>query len=75
MADFPDYFGDRQRWRAMILEREDMSRSFDRASIGTICPSCGHHVWAHIIDGPDPVFVTLACPRDACRHEWAERVT
>lgn len=37
------------------------------------CPSCGRHVGAFVVDGPDPVFADLVCPRDVCGHEWMER--
>lgn len=50
------------------------SSQFAGAIFETDCPGCGHHVGALVIDGPDPVFVDLACPRDACEHEWSERV-
>ncbi|MCK2024610.1 hypothetical protein KZC52_16905 [Microbacterium sp. kSW2-24] len=42
---------------------------------GTICPNCQRTVGALVIDGPDPVFVDLQCPRDVCGHEWSERVS
>lgn len=56
------------------------SRPFDHAILETDCPGCGRHVGALIIDGPDPVFVSLVCP--LCSHgddrddgpEWVERV-
>ena len=56
------------------------SSKFDHAILETDCPKCERHVGALIIDGPDPVFVSLVCPR--CGHgddrndgpEWVERV-
>ena len=41
----------------------------------TECPKCGKWVGAMVIDGPDPVFVDLKCPRtDVCGEQWSERV-
>lgn len=38
------------------------------------CPGCGKWVGAIVIDGPDPVFVDLRCPRtDVCGEVWSER--
>lgn len=48
---------------------------FDRAFLDTTCEACGKHVNALIIDGPDPVFVEVQCPRDVCGAVWSERVT
>lgn len=45
------------------------------AFLETVCPSCDRTVGALVIDGPDPVFVDLQCPRDLCGHEWTERVS
>ena len=32
------------------------------------CPGCERHVGALLIDGPDPVFADVQCPR--CSHVW-----
>ncbi|MFF3029114.1 hypothetical protein [Microbacterium sp. NPDC057944] len=68
--EFPDYFGDVKRFKEQHAEPLP---TFDDVR-ETDCPECGRHVHAHIIDGPDPVFIDLACPRDLCRHVWSERV-
>lgn len=52
----------------------DVPKKFDRAILETDCPSCGRHVGALIIDGPDPVFVDVACPHEDCTHQWPERI-
>lgn len=44
------------------------------AFVATVCPSCEHTVGAFVIDGPDPVFADVQCPRDVCGNEWSERV-
>jgi hypothetical protein len=73
IEDFPDYMGDTKRWNETNLEREEALRTFEGANLETDCPRCGWHVWAHIVDGPDPVFIELVCPRDDCKYEWWER--
>lgn len=72
--EFPDYMGDAKRWRESQMEREDAWRGFEGSNLEVDCPECGWHVWAHIVDGPDPAFVELVCPRDECEHEFSERV-
>ncbi|MCT1395634.1 hypothetical protein M4D51_07830 [Microbacterium sp. p3-SID338] len=47
---------------------------FDGAFFETVCPSCEHTVGALVIDGPDPVFVDVQCPRTGCGHEWTEQI-
>lgn len=47
---------------------------FDDTIRTTVCPSCGRWVGALVIDGPDPVFTDLRCPRtDVCGLVWSER--
>lgn len=50
---------------------EPEGRDLSGALLETDCPGCGRHVGALIIDGPDPVFVDVECPR--CGHGWTER--
>lgn len=45
------------------------------AFLETVCPNCQYTVGAFVIDGPDPVFADLQCPRGVCGHEWSERVS
>lgn len=45
------------------------------AFLDTVCPCCARKVGALVIDGPDPVFVDVQCPRVECGHEWSERVS
>lgn len=45
------------------------------AFLETVCPNCHRTVGALVIDGPDPVFVDLQCPRAECGHKWSERVS
>lgn len=70
----PDYLGEAKQHLEARMEREETLRGFEGAFLETDCPGCGWHVWAFIVDGPDPVFVDVVCPRDPCNHEWAERV-
>lgn len=72
VEDLPDYMGAAKDVREA---REPLDAdAFDGAFLETTCPSCGKHVSAFIVDGPDPVFADLVCPRDECGHEWSERV-
>lgn len=68
----PDVFGAAKR--VQEDRAEFAPRRFDDAFLETDCPGCGRHVGALIKDGPDPVFADVTCPRDACGHEWSERV-
>lgn len=70
----PDIFGDAKRYREATEESAAYASHMDDALLETICPGCGHLVAAFIVDGPDPVFADVVCPRDVCEHEWSERV-
>ena len=72
--NLPDYMGDRKRWLETQAEIDERTRTFEGSNIETTCPGCGWDVWAHVVDGPDPVFINLVCPRDNCNHEFTERV-
>lgn len=51
------------------------SSQFDDAIRETECPKCGKWIGAIVVDGPDPVFIDLKCPRtDVCGEQWSERV-
>ncbi|MEW2459851.1 hypothetical protein [Microbacterium sp. K41] len=69
----PDYLGDAKRVREARAPIE--ADPFKGAFLTTICPGCGHDVNALVVDGPDPVFADLVCPRVGCGHEWTEAVT
>lgn len=61
-------------WKEYVAPPADMSQLAD-AILETTCPGCGHLVGALIVDGPDPVFADVVCPRDVCQHEFSERVS
>lgn len=63
-------------WKEWIEPRfaHDSSR-FDDAFRETECPACGRQIGAFVVDGPDPVFVDLVCPRDVCGHRFTERIS
>ena len=60
-------------WKAYAETMLDRP-SFDHAIFETDCADCGKHVGALIVDGPDPVFVDVACPHEDCTHQWPERI-
>lgn len=67
-----DVFGDAKQ---VTEQRQEFDpRQFDGAFLETVCPSCDHTVGALVIDGPDPVFVDVQCPRAGCGHEWTEQL-
>lgn len=68
-----DYFGEAKRVKEARLPLE--TDPFKGAFLATVCPGCGHEVHAFVVDGPDPVFVDLACPRPACGQEFTEAIT
>lgn len=70
--ELPDYIGDATRVKEDRAEFN--SRRFDGAILETDCPECDRHVGALVIDGPDPVFVDVACPHGDCGHRWTERI-
>ena len=59
-------------WKEYIADRR---RDMSHVILETDCPGCERRVGALIIDGPDPVFVEVQCPRDVCAKRWTERVT
>ncbi len=67
----PDYLGEA---KPFLEQRAEVNLRGDEAFHETDCPRCEHRVGAFIVDGPDPVFADLVCPRPSCAHEWAERV-
>lgn len=64
----PDVFGDAKHRFEMRGERESVTGGL----LETECPGCRHDVYALIIDGADPHFIDLMCPRDICGTEWTE---
>lgn len=62
-------------WKAFAEQAAEHDlHPFDDAIRQTECPKCGKWVGAIVIDGPDPVFVDLRCPRtDVCGEVWSER--
>lgn len=68
----PDYLGDAKRVREDRMESDP--HRFDTAFLETVCPKCERTCCAFVIDGPDPVFVDVACPFDNCGHQWTERI-
>lgn len=63
-------------WKSYREQADEVDLSYMYESIlETVCPKCGQTVGALIIDGPDPVFVDVQCPRwDVCGHIWNERI-
>lgn len=63
-------------WKEFAEQAQERDLSYMFESIlDTTCPKCGHKVGALIIDGPDPVFADVQCPRwDVCGHIWNERI-
>lgn len=59
-----DWFLDAKR------QKEDWVRHepFEDAFAYLDCPHCERHVGAFLVDGPDPVFADVQCPR--CGHRW-----
>ncbi len=70
--ELPDYMGDRKQSLESRVPLDP--QQFEGAFIETVCPLCDKQVAAFVIDGPDPVFVDLQCPRDPCGHEFTERI-
>ncbi|QNA93225.1 MULTISPECIES: hypothetical protein [unclassified Microbacterium] len=69
----PDYLSEAKRIRE---DRTPLDVDpFKGAFLATTCPGCDHDVSAFVVDGPDPVFVDLVCPRPSCSHEFTEAIT
>lgn len=72
VTDESDVFGAAKQ---VAEQRAEPTPDLKGAFLETVCPNCQRTVGALVIDGPDPVFVDLQCPRDLCGHEWSERVS
>lgn len=71
---FPEYdvFGAAKQ---VAEQRVEPAPDLMGAFLETVCPNCRRTVGALVIDGPDPVFADVQCPRVECGHGWSERVS